>query len=482
MKNLNKKTIIQPFNYLPDVPDAAIDKVKKSIQDTVMILNQNSSFLEKLQNELIRNLNYSSRVSIEAFQEIHKKLVRGFNAYFDGLPQQDIFKIFDEDGDKYLHEDEQLLMFTVLIAKFAHILEEINFYGLYELDAMVRKLLESAVTTTAELEKNLRKKFYMEQSYKLQKMKENQIDSLNQNFEQRMELFNKFEEEKRSKFYGDSVKEQSQALERFNSKKSHFNFNKHSHLRNFIVQEKLLNLAGNNEEARNTYKNYQKFLDKEIDLLRGKVNKAFTKASDNYTRKQNFKHNLLENKLIREREMLKSEHRDGFHLLLKNLNVQENKLEKIQEKTSMFTTLFFVKNCKINQMKSEQALKMDFISKINTHLKSNFKQDVLHSNVFQKVFETEKLSLTMHSSLGEVIDNFETLKASRFNVRLSLRNFDEKPQPVNGTSLEGIYGKGTNSKNKENPKEEHIISKNTNVLRLTHLYDDHLNEINVKRD
>jgi len=477
MKKLSKESIVRPFNYLPDISDKIIEQAKQAITATVMVLHENITFLEKLQNELIRNLNYSSRVSTEAFQEIYKKLANGFTAFFDGLTESQIFSIFDEDSDKYLHEDEQLLMFTVLIAKLAHILEEVNFYGLYELDPMVRKLLNTAVTTTAELEKSLRRKFYLEQRQKLNRMKENQIERLNENYEKRFEMFEKFEHEKRSNFYSESVEEQNQALQKFNSKKSHFNFNKHAHLRNYIVQEKLLNLAGNNEEARNTYKNYQKFLDKELTLLRNKINTAFQKASENYTRKQTFKHNLLENKLIREREMLQSEHRERYHLLLKRLSVQENKVEKIQEKTSMFTTHFFMKSCKINQMKSEQALKMDFISKINTHLKSNFKQDMLHSSVFQKVFEKEKLSLTLFKSAEDVIQNFEAFKASRFNVRLSLRNFDEKPQPVNGSSIEGVYASQHLAKHKESINEEHLGNKNLNGLKLTLLYDDYLNEI-----
>lgn len=49
----------------------------------------------------------------------------------------------------------------------------------------------------------------------------------------------------------------------------------------------------------------------------------------------------------------------------------------------MYTTHFFKKTCIANRVKSEQALKMDFVAKINTHLKSNFKEDVMHSNVFQ---------------------------------------------------------------------------------------------------
>ena len=128
-------------------------------------------------------------------------------------------------------------------------------------------------------------------------------------------------------------------------------------------------------------------------------------------------------------------------------------------------------------MKSEQALKMDFISKINTHLKSNFKQDMLHSNIFQKVFEKEKLSLTLFNSSIDVIQNFETFKSSRFNVRLSLRNFDEKPQPVNGSSIEGMYSNQPMAKHKESLNEDHLGSKNLNGLKLTLLYDDFLNEI-----
>jgi hypothetical protein len=477
MKKLSKETIVRPFNYFPDIPDSIIEHAKQTIASTVHMLSEHISFLEKLQNELIRNLNYSSRVSVEAFQEIYKKLKNGFNAFFDGLSEGQIFSLFDEDNDKYLHEDEQLLMFTVLIAKLAHILEEVNFYGLYELDPLVRKLLNTAVTTTAELEKNLRKKFYLEQRQKMSHLKENQIDELNEKYEKRFEMFSKFEQEKRSGFYQESVQEQRHALEKFNSKKSHFNFNKHAHLRNYIVQEKLLNLAGNNEEARNTYKNYQKFLDKELNLLREKINKAFEKASDNYTRKQGFKHNLLENKLVREREMMQSEHRERYHLLLKKLSVQENKLEKVQEKTGMFTTHFFMKSCKINQMKSEQALKMDFIAKINTHLKSNFKQDMLHSNVFQKVFEKEKLSITLVQSPEDIISNFESFKTSRFNVRLSLRNFDEKPQPVNSSGIEGVYSNQPLAKHKEGINDEHLGNKNLNGLKLTLLYDDYLNEI-----
>ena len=84
--------------------------------------------------------------------------------FFDILAPCQILVLFAQDIDSYLYFEEQMAVFTVIIAMFYHLLEELNFDGLYDLIPPLKSLIESFIEITANFEKSLRVKVYKKQN------------------------------------------------------------------------------------------------------------------------------------------------------------------------------------------------------------------------------------------------------------------------------------------------------------------------------
>lgn len=474
-KNPGKPKIKMPFDYMPPIPEDILSFVKNKLVETVTKMNLNRFFSIKFQAELIRNLAYSSRLNYEAFSEIYVKLKAEFQIFLGNVSSGVLFKFFDEDSDGYLNEDEQLLVFTVLLSKFYHLLEEVSFYSVYDLDPQIRQLIKGTIECTIELEKTLRNKFYEDQNTKFKKFKNIKVQQMENHQKIKFQDFENMKISKNCEFRLFQEKEEVNAIDKFKKKKSHFNFNKYADLRHFLIQEKLLGLTGEHEEAKNTFRNYQKFLDKELSLVQNHIESAFNQASKNFQKTCAFKHSILENKMLTEKEKIQIMQREKKTLLDKNLNVLENKLKIKQEQSTAQSAFNFLKMCKINMLKSENAMKKDFAMKINYNMKSIFQQEIIHSAVFKLVFQKMKLSLLIGDSEPEVLENLREIKNSNFNIRLSLRNLNDNCGKINVSSFKMKNDLLGNLEELCNQSGLPMLE--NNGLKLTLLYDDNLNEI-----
>lgn len=468
MKKVSQKTkMMMPFDYMPDLPEEELKRLRKVLFEKINKMHLKRNFSLKLQTELVRHLIYSSRLNFEEFSEIYLKLKTEFEDFFGQISSKDLFKFFDEDCDSYLNEDEQLLIFTVLISKFYHLLEEVNFYSLYDLDPQVRSLIRLTIESTINLEKNLRNRFYSDQKNKFSKFKDGKMGKMEITNAKKFEQYEEMRGTKNEEFNNFQMTEEANVINKFKKQKSLFSFNKFSDLRHFLIQEKLLGLNGHHEEAKNTGRNYQKYMDKELGLAQKNIESAYKQASKNFKQKCDFRYTVLENKFLSEKEKMMFEQREKKTLLEKNLNVMENKLRVQQNQSTAQSAFTFLKNCKINLLKSENALKKDFAMKINTNLKSIFQQEIIHSYVFKLVFLRGGKSLLIANSTREVLENLKELRNSSFNVRLSLRNLESRQ---NGMEVRGRRVGGRVF------LEECLPMIDNNGLKLTMLYDDNLNE------
>jgi hypothetical protein len=473
-KPTNKVKVVLPFDYMPNFPEDDLNAVRRVLHDRITAMHSRRSFIGTLQAELIRNLAYALRLSQEAFNELFSLFRSDFDAFFFSLSPEGLFRFFDEDGDGYLNEDEQLLIFTVLISFFYHLLEEASFYSMYDLDPMLRCMVDLTIEATITLEKSLRNKFYEDQMQRFGKIRGAKVASC----EAANLVVLTAHEEMRNTRAGDfgryQEKEEWATLKRLHQKKTLSNFNKYSEMRHFLIQEKLLGVAGKHEEAKNTLRNFNFFLDKELKRMQVGVEEAFKHANLNYQKRCQFKRSVLENKVLAEQEKIKQQQRDKKLLLEKNFNVAENKLKISQHKAVAQSAFGFLKNCKINLLKSENAMKKDFAMKINSNMKSIYQEEVIHSQVFRSVFLHRKLSLLDAKSEAEALEALRRVKDSQFNSRLSLRNLNEKPIPVNSkrNGSKGLtYSVGKSWRNPSSPIMQ------GNAFQLTMLYDDNLREI-----
>lgn len=84
--------------------------------------------------------------------------------------------------------------------------------------------------------------------------------------------------------------------------------------------------------------------------------------------------------------------------------------------------------------------------------------------------------MLLNASQQEAIKTVEVLKHSPFNIRLSLKNFDDRPKIVNEKN-DSNKEMGAFKRVFDAINQEETNSGNANGVVLTDMYDDNLNEI-----
>ena len=428
-----------PFEYMPDIDPVHLSQIKSTLTKKVQKMFEKKNFLQCLQKELVRFSLYTTRLNVEEFQGVYNTFKDSFQVFFGNLSSAKLFAFLDQDSYSYLHFDEQMQIFTMSLAICYHMLEEANFYGLYDLIPLLRSMIDSFIDVTTELEKSLRAKFYQEANNKFRKGKDNRLSSMFKDGQNELATFGESEIHKWNHFGNFESKMRVQEVDLFNKKKTHLFLNKFCQTKNSMLQEKLLGLQGRSEEAKNTLRNYNKFWSADQKNTSTKVNSVYQNVHSYFSHKVELKKILLVDKIEKEKERIRLTHEHRKNLAEKNLNVVEIKIKTKQVKETSNSNYLFSRICYINLMKSEASMKRDFSNKIEYSLKSIFQAEKNNSFVFKMVFEFKKLSLFFVQTEKQWLENLDLIRNGYFNVRLAIHDPDkERSQRGSGGNENGF--------------------------------------------
>lgn len=457
-KILTRKNSLCPvYDYLPSIGQENIQNISSQIVDRAKQIIKNTAFLTQIQKEFNQFSNYTNRINLDQFENVYHRNKGGFQAYFGLVASPKLFNFFDEDGDGYLYFEEQMQVFTVTMAVCFYLLEELNFYGLYDYIPGIRAVIDNSISTTSAMDQTLRSKLYQQRNDVFHQRKENKLGRISDNLNKELEHFKTREEQEWNEFEYYEIDLRNKEIKSFEKKRKQIlSLNKSSFKSNYLLQEKLLGAVGLTEEAKNTAKICQGFLETQQKVDSIKIKKVLRNIESNFANSVSNRHVLIEDRLVKERERIKMLSEQKYTITEKCLKVAENKIKKVQEKETLNSTYSFVKMCKFVLAKSENSLKRDFIERIDLAMRSIFENKRNHSFVFKLVFEMNVFSLFLAVSEKKQIENLKMIRDSDFNVRISLHN------------IESLNRFGNDEKMQEQKPK---------IVNLCRFYDDNLEPI-----
>ena len=388
-------------------------------------LSQNFYYLKKIQKHMIRQLSFSSKMNQKSFEEMFNRFKIGFLAIFGNCLQNEIFQIFDEDSDKYLNEDEQLLIFSTINSKLFFFSEEFIFFGFYDFLPKLEKLQKIVLNLIMDFQSELRQNLYKEQISKFEKITSKKISKEQNNFNLRFTQFQKFRLTKNEDLLMDQNFKKIQKMKTMNLKIKNFKFGKYSQMKEMIIQEKFLSIYGNVEESKNMKKLYKKFYleeERQMDLNKREMEK---KTKNKIKNKNMFLKNILNKKINSEMKKMILENNKNHSLLLRKLSARKNRIKKIQDQMCARANFNFMKQNNVNKLRSKSRLKKDFLFKIkNNHKNYSHQKKFYHSNVFKNYFEkknyqSEKTKFEIEKKNSQKENNFV-----KFNTNFVKKNSD----------------------------------------------------------
>ena len=443
---------------------------RRQLSERILRLYNSYKFIFGFQLDLKKNIAFSTNVNFKLFQELHEKYNTAIKAVYGRLSAEQLFRVFDEDEDGYLNEDEQLLMFVIINVQLLFLYEECIFFGYYEGVRKIEQMEADLNRVITELQSTLRKNLYREQIKTFAGNKE-QIESKHvSRFEKRLHDFRKFKEAKHEELQQMQMDKRFTTLLNANTKVSNFNFTKYGALQDIRIQEKFLGIFGNLEEASNLQKIYKKVFNEEQNKLSDKITQYTTKVTKNMENKFAFQNKMLDHKLSLQESTVNQEFANSRNLLLKRLGTQEAKIKKLQDHLNAVVNTNYYRQNHLNKIKAQSKLKKDVVNDVRLINDHNVNSKAYHSSVYQKYFtSTQQVKTIKETDLKRLV----AFRDSIFNYKFNLRRFDHNSStamqrtgmPVKENSLKKI-NKLINSTQLEQKKE--------NKLCLAKFYDDNL--------
>lgn len=443
---------------------------RRYVMDRVHRLHSSYKFIFGLQLDLTKNIAFSTNVNFKLFQELFCKYESAMRIVFGQLTAEELYKVFDEDEDGYLNEDEQMLIFVIINVQLLFLYEECIFFGYYEGIRKLDQIEADLGRVIIELQTALRNNLYEEQ-VRIFKGNKDQIENRHvSRFERRMQDFRRFREAKGDELQHMQMDERFSTMLNANTKVSNFNFTKYSALQDIRIQEKFLSIFGNVEEATNLQKMYKKVFSNEQAKLSDKINQYTSKVTRNLENRFNFQNNMLEYKLNLQDSILNQEFNNSKDLLLRKLRAQENKIKKLQSHLNAAVNTNFYRQSNLNKIKAQSKLKRDVVDDVKCH--NNYKVNPVsyHSTVFQKYLTSSEQTKAVRETDAQ---RLIACRDSVLNYRFNLRRFDENSNPAmrhTGTTFRDNDLKRINRLVNSTQLEQ----KKENKLCLAKFYDDNL--------
>lgn len=129
----------------------------------------------KLLKEIKKYLTLYEKITYEYFLKIYEKNKVIIEQVLSSIGPKQIFNFLDEDGDGYLNEDEQILIFSIIKSKLCHLDQELICEGLYHESVEIKAQVEKISNLIYEFQVYLREKLYMEQLKKFESIKGTEI-------------------------------------------------------------------------------------------------------------------------------------------------------------------------------------------------------------------------------------------------------------------------------------------------------------------
>lgn len=182
-------------------------KITMSIPNQVRVRDEMMSDFDRIKDKfchvgalvksLLKQLPFSQKLNFSAFREIHGQFEGAFKAFFGpSFSAETLFEKLDEDGDKYLNEDEQLSIFTVLNSKLMFFYQEFIYLGCYDRLKDLEQMQDQLLKQITFFQTNLRAKMYEEQDTKFEQIVQHKQERLREEFQKRELRFQEFKRKK----------------------------------------------------------------------------------------------------------------------------------------------------------------------------------------------------------------------------------------------------------------------------------------------
>ena len=436
MKNQSVKPSTKKTDILSKKEDFQFIAKKQALMEIITKLFNSYKFVFGFQLDLIKNISFSSKVNFKLFKDLYKKYEASLKSVFGDLNAEQLFKIFDEDEDKYLNEDEQLLIFIILNSKLHYLYEECIFFGYYEGIKKIEMMQEDISKVITELQTTLRNNLYKEQLKIFNHNKEHILDKHKSKFQKRMVHFDTFKNQKLEEIQQAQMEKRFSTLLKTNAKIANFNFTKYGQIQDIKIQEKFLSIFGNIEEATNLKKIYKKTFALEKAKLNDRIASYTNKINKNLESKFNFKNEMLQYKLDIQEANLKESYLKNRNLVMKKLKTQENKIVKLQDHLNSAVNKNFYRQNYINKLKSQSRLKKDIVRNVRVGRNSFSKREAYHSSAYRRFYDVEEQTKDVKNNDENRLMNY---KNSDFNYRFNLRSFNKQVEPINMAKVQKSF-------------------------------------------
>lgn len=458
--------------------DSRFNSDRKQLMERITRIFSSYKFIFGFQLDLTKNIAFSTNVNFKLFQELYLKYETAMRIVYGQLSADELYKVFDEDENGYLNEDEQLLIFVIINVQLLYLYEECIFFGYYEGIKKIDQIEEDLGRVIIDLQTALRSNLYEEQ-VRIFKGNKEQIENRHvSKFDRRLQDFRRFKEAKHDELQHLQMDRRFTTMLNANTKVSNYNFTKYSILQDIRIQEKFLGIFGNLEEASNLQKTYKRVFSNEQSKLSDRINQYTNKVTKNLENRFNFQNNMLDYKLNLQESILNQEFVNSKNLLLKKLRTQENKIKKLQNHLNAAVNTNFYRQNDLNKLKAQSKLKKDVVDDIKTqnnyNANANANANHYHSMAYQKYLTSAEQAKAVRETDAQRLVAY---RDSLFNYKFNLRRFEDNPNT-------GMMRTGTSLKENDLKKINKLVNstqveqKKENKLCLAKFYDDNLELIN----